>query len=407
MTSTQQPLGDAVLAHDPGGEQPAVVAQLEVAVAGDVQQPVALHPGDGLRDGGAGVAEPLGDAGAQRRDALLLELEDGAEVHLRGVDEVRHVGKPTFTRTTRGMRPPTAGRVTPPRTRGGARRRVVLGQPAGQPGAADEGHQAHRHAGDPDRRDRGDGPDHQGGAVVADEREQPPHAEERRPPDGGGGIRAQGHDDAGAEAVADAHEQRQRPDAGEGGRERQGHQPQAEQQGDRHGDPDPPVPVHDRAGRVEEHHLDERGGGEDERGLRGVEARRARPTAARRPPATERASPMASTPRPTVSSTRRFCCTTRRTGTRSCSADSSRGVRRGPGCARPAAREQAGDDGHRERRLRPPARDDRRADQRPDEQADPGDATEGRHRPGAQGHRGGGGEVALPGERGTRRRWGP
>ena len=62
----EQPLGEPVLAHDAGGEQAAVVGQLEVAVAGQAQQAVALHAGHRLRDGRAGVAQPLGDAGAQR-----------------------------------------------------------------------------------------------------------------------------------------------------------------------------------------------------------------------------------------------------------------------------------------------------------------------------------------------------
>ena len=38
-----------------------------------------------------GSVRPLGDARPQRDDALFLELEDGAEIHLRGVDEVAHV----------------------------------------------------------------------------------------------------------------------------------------------------------------------------------------------------------------------------------------------------------------------------------------------------------------------------
>ena len=81
-----------MLAHDPGGQRAAVVGELQVAVALDGEQPVALHAGDRLAHRGAGLAEPLGDPGAQRGDALLLELEDRAEVHLRGVDEVVHAG---------------------------------------------------------------------------------------------------------------------------------------------------------------------------------------------------------------------------------------------------------------------------------------------------------------------------
>ena len=189
----QQALGDAVLAHDPGGEQPAVVAQLEVAVSGDVQQPVALHPRDRLRDGGPGVAEALGDPGAQRSDALLLELEDGAEVHLRGVDEVRHAGQPTFTPRHAGCRPPTSRLVTPGRVGAEARRRGSYSgsQRASQAPPARVSRPDH-HAGDPDRRDRGDGADDERGPVVADEGEQPPHAEERRAPGGGRGIRTRG-----------------------------------------------------------------------------------------------------------------------------------------------------------------------------------------------------------------------
>ena len=64
------------------------VGELEVAVALDGEQAVALHPGHGLGDGRAPGAEPLGDPGAQRHDALLLELVDGPEVHLGGVDQV-------------------------------------------------------------------------------------------------------------------------------------------------------------------------------------------------------------------------------------------------------------------------------------------------------------------------------
>ena len=50
--------------------------QLEVAVARDDQQSVALHPGDGLGDRRAGVPQPLGDPGSERNDAFLFELED-------------------------------------------------------------------------------------------------------------------------------------------------------------------------------------------------------------------------------------------------------------------------------------------------------------------------------------------
>ena len=72
----------------PDRERAPVGRELQVAVALDGQQPVALHPRHGLADRRAALAEPLGDAGAKRDDTLLLQLEDGPEVHLGGVDQV-------------------------------------------------------------------------------------------------------------------------------------------------------------------------------------------------------------------------------------------------------------------------------------------------------------------------------
>ncbi len=86
----EQALGEAVLAHDTCGQSAAPVGQFQVPVAGDVQQFVALHPGDGLTDGGSALVQLLGDAGTQGDHAFLLEFQDGAQVHLRGVDELRH-----------------------------------------------------------------------------------------------------------------------------------------------------------------------------------------------------------------------------------------------------------------------------------------------------------------------------
>ena len=86
----EQPLGEPVLAHHPGREPRALVGELEVPVALDGEQAVALHPGHGLADRRAALVQPLGDPGAQRHDALLDQLVDGAEVHLGGVDQVAH-----------------------------------------------------------------------------------------------------------------------------------------------------------------------------------------------------------------------------------------------------------------------------------------------------------------------------
>ena len=86
----QQALGQSVLAHDPRGELTPLLRQLEVPVAFDREQTVSLHPCHGLGHGGTRVAQTLSDAGPQRHRALLLELEDRPEVHLGGVNQVRH-----------------------------------------------------------------------------------------------------------------------------------------------------------------------------------------------------------------------------------------------------------------------------------------------------------------------------
>src|SRR5665647_2123973 len=86
----EQPLGEAVLAHHPGGLELPVGSQIEVPVTDDHHQAVALHPGDRLRHSRTGVAEALRDPRTQRDDALLGQLVDRPQVHLGGVDQVGH-----------------------------------------------------------------------------------------------------------------------------------------------------------------------------------------------------------------------------------------------------------------------------------------------------------------------------
>jgi len=59
---------------------PALVRQLQVPVAGDRDQAVALHARHRLADRRAALVEALGDPRAQRWNALLLQFEDGAEI---------------------------------------------------------------------------------------------------------------------------------------------------------------------------------------------------------------------------------------------------------------------------------------------------------------------------------------
>jgi hypothetical protein len=79
-----------MLAHHGDGKGAALLGQFQVAVSGDVQQPVALHSGHGLADGGATLLEALGNAGTQRHYALFFEVVDGPQVHLGGIDKIVH-----------------------------------------------------------------------------------------------------------------------------------------------------------------------------------------------------------------------------------------------------------------------------------------------------------------------------
>ena len=106
----EQALGEAVLAHDVDGLLAARAGELERAVVGDDDEAVALHAPDRLRDRGAGVAEALRDARAQGDDALLLELEDRAQVHLGGVDEIGHSRHPRARGQARPAYPMRAAR---------------------------------------------------------------------------------------------------------------------------------------------------------------------------------------------------------------------------------------------------------------------------------------------------------
>ena len=86
----EEPLGEPVLAHHGDSQAAALVGELEVPVACNVQQAVAFHPGDGLADGGATLVEALGDTRTQRHYALFLEVVDGPQVHLGGIDQIVH-----------------------------------------------------------------------------------------------------------------------------------------------------------------------------------------------------------------------------------------------------------------------------------------------------------------------------
>ena len=107
----QQALGQPVLAHHPGGlgrpssvssrwRSPATCSSPSRSIRATVWETV-----------GPALVQPLGDPGAQRDDALLLQLEDGAEVHLGRVDQVAHaVPSPLLHAGLGGPRIPVARR---------------------------------------------------------------------------------------------------------------------------------------------------------------------------------------------------------------------------------------------------------------------------------------------------------
>jgi phosphoserine aminotransferase len=88
----KQPLREAVLAQHMHGFAPPGRGELKMTVALDDHKAIPLHARDGLRHSGPGVAEALGDAGTQGHNVLFLQVEDGAQVHLGGVNEIRHWG---------------------------------------------------------------------------------------------------------------------------------------------------------------------------------------------------------------------------------------------------------------------------------------------------------------------------
>ena len=66
------------------------VGELQMPITLDVDEVVPLHPGHRLRHRRTTLMQPLGDPRAEGNDALLLELIDRPQVHLRGIDQVAH-----------------------------------------------------------------------------------------------------------------------------------------------------------------------------------------------------------------------------------------------------------------------------------------------------------------------------
>ena len=82
--------------------------KMSILVNGD--EPVTLHSRHRLRDGGATLTKAFGNPGPHGGDAFFLELIDGAQIHLGGVDEVAHAAPCVLFRCpTEGVAPTVPG----------------------------------------------------------------------------------------------------------------------------------------------------------------------------------------------------------------------------------------------------------------------------------------------------------
>ena len=95
----EQTLSQAVLTHHLNRLVAAFLGQFEVAVRLNGEQAVLLHACHSLGNGRAGVLESFSDARTHGDDALFLQFEDGAQIHLCGIDEVCHISLPAITAT--------------------------------------------------------------------------------------------------------------------------------------------------------------------------------------------------------------------------------------------------------------------------------------------------------------------
>ena len=102
----QEPLGQAVAAHDTLGQRRARSAVRRI-VRAERDQAFGLHAADHLRHRGPGDAEPLGDPRLDDVDVVLVQLEDGLAVLLeRRVVLLRAVRPPGASAGDGGVVPP-------------------------------------------------------------------------------------------------------------------------------------------------------------------------------------------------------------------------------------------------------------------------------------------------------------
>lgn len=87
----EQAFGQPMLAHHADSFLAPLGGQLKVSVTGKREKTVPFHPRHSLRNGRTRMAQTLSDTGSQGDDALFFELVDRPQVHLRSVNQVRHL----------------------------------------------------------------------------------------------------------------------------------------------------------------------------------------------------------------------------------------------------------------------------------------------------------------------------
>ena len=85
-----------MLAHHLAGTFPAEGAEFDAPIVLHLQQAIPFKPCHRLTHRRPGLTQPLDDARAQWLNTLLVQLENGAQIHLSGVDQFAHASLPVI-----------------------------------------------------------------------------------------------------------------------------------------------------------------------------------------------------------------------------------------------------------------------------------------------------------------------
>ncbi len=86
----QETLRETVFARHLERFLATLLRQGELTVSFHDQQTIAFHARHCLRNSGSGVAQTFRDPRSIGRNSLFLQIDDGAQIHLRRIDEICH-----------------------------------------------------------------------------------------------------------------------------------------------------------------------------------------------------------------------------------------------------------------------------------------------------------------------------